>query len=298
MKYVHSLWSKPATTNNFDNNYDVKYITKNFYTYLLSLLLVKRLGYSMELYCDELTFEYYNKLPYDKFNIVDFDSDGISSKFWIWGKIKTHLMMNEPYIHIDGDVLLFKDVIGNKFDNTYSVIVQSVEDDKTIPNSFNDLYRNGYKPFENIYINYGKYDYVAYNCGVVGFNDIKFKNEYANNVKNVLYYLSNNSDFDHNRQKYNGMFLIAEQSLLYYMTKEKNIKVFEIIPYELIKNNNYSFDYWYSDLPKQIGYCHLLGYSKYKLSNINKIKLIIKNNFPEYYSIVTDFEKKYNVNLN
>lgn len=291
MKYIHSIWSKPATNDNFDNKFDVKYLSKNFYSYLLSALLIKKMGHSIELYCDKNSEEMYSMIPYDKINVVDYESDGVDSKFWIWGKIKTHILMNEPYIHIDGDVFLFRDILNEKYDNKHAAVVQSLENDKTVGGGFDNVYLKSTIPFPDgkYDINWKKYNYEAYNCGVVGFNDMKLKNIYANKVKEILVDLSTNNDFDDNRKKYDGMFLIAEQSLLLYLLKEYNANIYEVIPYDEIKERNYD---WYS-LATEKGYCHMWGYSKYREDVIDKIKYKVFRYFSEYSDVVGDFEAKF-----
>jgi len=296
MKYIHSLWSTPSIDKNFDNKYDEKYLIKNFYSYFLSALLIKKLGYEIELYCDKNAYDIYSLIPYDKIHIIDFDDDGISSKFWIWGKIKTHALMTEPYVHIDGDVFLFRDIIGdNLINGKFSAVVQSVENEKTIGNLFFDLYVNCINPFKNFDhgIDWEKYGCYAYNCGVVGFNDMKLKNDYTNKVKEILFDISNSNEFQYNRRKYEGMFLLAEQSLLYYVLKENNIEPFEIIPYSSIIEHGFDREHWYSTLPSKIGYSHLLGYSKYRSDIIEKIKFKIQKFFPEHSQIISAFENKY-----
>lgn len=289
MKYIHSMWSKPATKDNFDNTYDVKYLNKNFYSYLLSTLLIKKMGYEIELYCDEKTVEYYNMIPYDRINVIDFDNDGVDSKFWIWGKIKTHCLMNEPYVHVDGDVFLFRDIIGNKLEN-YPVVVQSIENFNTIGNNFNEIYLNSINPFDvnEFGIDWNKYGLTAYNCGVIGFTDMNIKNEYANKVKEMLTKISTNNNFNDYKKKYSGMFLIAEQSLLYHILRDRNIKPLEILPYDEIVNSKFD---WMTVAGNK-GYCHMWGYSKYKDNVIEKIKYKIIRYFPEYEKILIDFEKK------
>jgi len=293
IKYIHSLWSTPSTINNFDNKYDIKYLTKNFYSYLFSVLLIKKLGYKIELYCDKDAYDIYSLIPYDNIHLVDFDNDGVDSKFWIYGKIKTHTLINEPYIHIDGDVFMFRDIIGNKLDNgEYSAVVQSVEDSFTIGDSFNNMYSaslNPYVKYTRHGIDWDKYDLTAYNCGVIGFNDMNLKNMYADKVKNILCDISKDIDFNENRKKYDGMFLIAEQSLLYYILQENNIKPLEILKYEdMINDVN-----WSMNLGAKMGYTHMWSYSKYRDDVIQQIKIKINNFFPEYYKVIQIFEKIY-----
>ena len=295
MKYIHSLWSTPSMKDNFDNKYDTKYLTKNFYSYLFSALLIKKMGYEIELYCDNRAYEIYSLIPYNKIHIVDFDSDGVSSKFWIWGKIKTHMLMTEPYVHIDGDVFMFRDIIGNQLENgTHKAVVQSLENEKTMKGDFTNIYLNSINPFtkwnNKHRIDWNKYGLHAYNCGVVGFSDMNLKNQYANKVKEILVDISGDGDFDEVRKKYEGMFLIAEQSLLLYILRENNINPLEIIPIKEIIKHNYD---WFQTIPQEIGYCHMWAYTKYKDSVIQQIKNKTNKFFPEYSGVIENFEKKY-----
>lgn len=289
MKYIHSMWSTPATKDNFDNDYDIKYLTKNFYSFMLSALLIKKLGYEIELYCDEKAYEIYSLIPYDKIHVVDFDCDGVSSKFWIYGKIKTHSLINEPYIHIDGDVFFFDDIIGDKLTNNYDLVIQSIENEHTIDVEFDSLYLNSSLPFiENnrFDINWMKYNLNAFNCGVIGFNDIEFKNIYINKVIEILIELSKDVKLSEYREKFNAMFLIAEQSTLYYLTNEYNKKYFEILPYNEVAKNNFRWN----DVALKYKYAHLWGYSKYLDENIKKIKNRITKDYPEYIENINKFE--------
>ncbi|MFW6243059.1 MAG: DUF6734 family protein [bacterium] len=291
MKYIHSMWSTPGKKDNFDNEFDKKYLIKNFYSYLFSALLVKKHGHTIELYCDENAYDLYSLIPYDNIHVIDLDNDGVDSKFWIYGKIKTHLLLNEPYIHIDGDVFLFNDVLKN-FNDKYDLVVQSIENDKVLNKYFNVYYESS-TPFvnmKNLNIDWFKYDLTAFNCGVIGFNDIDFKNKYAKQTKDLLVKLSSGVDFVDNRNKYAGMFLLAEQSLLYYLTKEYNKKYLEVLPYDEMKKRN--FVNW-TNIADEIGYCHMLGYSKYKEKVINAIITNINRDFPEYSNTLKKFKKKY-----
>jgi len=294
MRYVHSLWSTPARKKNFDNKYDEKYLSKNFYTYLLSALSIKKLGYQIDLYCDEYAYDMYSLIPYDNIHIVNYDRDGIDSKFWVWGKIKTYSLQEEPFIHIDGDVFFFKDIIGDKMSSgKYPLVVQNVENEKIMGECFVRDYLGSKHPFVNnnlCGIEWEKYGFTAYNCGVVGFNDLVFRNDYVNKVHEILTTLSKSGDFEENRRKYDSMFLLSEQSLLYYMTQERNIMPLEIIPEAEIIKRNYN---WYP-IASEIGYVHMWSYSKYKPEVIEKIKYRIERDFPEHAHLLNEFERKSN----
>jgi hypothetical protein len=266
---------------------DYKSFRLNFYTYLLSALLIKKHGYEIDMYCDEYSYNIYSMIPYNNITIVDFAEDGIDSKFWIYGKIKTHSLMNEPYVHIDGDVFLFRDVIGDNL-KKYGSVVQMIENEKMM-NSFYENYNKSIDPFLklNDNINWNKYNLSAYNCGVVGFNDMTMKNKYANTVKNTLLALSKSADFNDIKHKYSGMFLIVEQSYLYYLLNEENRKPFEILNINEVVKRNYNWN----SVANEMGYVHLWGHTKYKDSTIEAIKLKIKSFFSEYYYIIEEYEK-------
>jgi len=281
MKYIHSVWSQKPLNNNYNIN--------NFYSYLLSALLIKKHGHKIELFCDESLSEMFSLIPYDKINIVDFNADRINQYFWIWGKIKTQELINEPYVHVDGDVFLFNDIIKNIQND---VIVQSQEDNKTMGYSFENTYRKSLSPLKNFSfgVNWDKYNTFAYNCGVVGFNNIELKNEYIKKAKQIVKTLSCDIKINEYINGYRNMLVVIEQALLYYYVKEYNVNPFEIIPYDEIIKHNYD---WFNTIPIKIGYCHMWGCSKFKNEILEKIKLNVKKHFPNNYKSIIKFENQY-----
>ncbi len=281
MIYIHSLWLR---------NENYQYLINNFHLYLLSALLIKKHGYRIELYCDKTTYNFYKIIPYDKINIIDYTEDGISDNFWVWSKIKPQLLINEPYVHIDADVFLFKDIIGDKLLNgEFSAIVQSTENKKTIGEGYNRCYIdaiNPFKKYDKYNIDWEKYKMQSYNCGVIGFSDMEVKNEYCNLVKKLLYELSNDKTFKFNSYIHFGAHIMSEQTLLYYILNEKKIKTYQLIKHDDSKETDYI---WKSEIPENIGYCHMWSNSKYQYGIKNKIINKIKNLFPESIHILNEF---------
>lgn len=286
MKFIHSLWS------GID-----EHINKNFIYYLFSALLVKKHGHTIELFCSENVKEKYSLIPYDKIHIVDFDNDNIDPKYWIYAKIKTYSLISEPFIHIDGDVFLFNDMIGKNFTNKFDLIVQSVEDENIlIFDDYNSFYKSYHEPLESTpistiiesNIDWYKYNLNAFNCGVVGFNNMKFKDFYVKEITTLLRNISK-LDLNFSDEKYMSIMLILEQALLYYFTKENNIKYYDIISFNEIKKR---LNNWFA-IAEEIGYCHMWGQSKYKPKVITAIKNNINNNFPKYKNIINNFENKF-----
>lgn len=289
MKYIHSIWD----TNGIESL--SAYPIRNFNSYLLSALLIKKLGYEIELFCNELTYGLYSLIPYDKIHVIDYTEDGIDSQFWVWSKLRAQSLMNEPYAHIDGDVFMFRDIIGDKLDTgKYGVVIQSVEDKYTNALTFNDVYINTPNPYlkrnDEYGIDWDKFGKNAYNCGVVGFSDLKLRDGYVNQVKRMLFDLS--YDTEYLKHPHWSSIILAEQCYLYYYLESNGIQPFEVIPYDAIREQGIV---WYDKLPQKYGYTHMLSISKYKPEIIKAIKNKIMKFFPEYVSLVQYVENKYNV---
>lgn len=287
MRYIHTIWDTSSSGSKFIKNVDNKFIVNNYNSYLLSALLVKSYGYEIDLYCDEKSYELYKNIPYNNIHVVDYSSDNIKSDFWVWCKIKTQSMINEPYIHIDGDVFLFNDILKGKLDDdNYSVVVQSLEDNNTIgEETHTSLYGYGYKLIKGLKTTkkhrLKRYNLNAYNCGVVGFNDLELRDKYVELATEVLIDMSENID-EYEKDKYNGLFLIAEQSTLYHTLTNNNVTPFEIIPRHIMNQYVNNWDFYCV----KIGYCHMWGYSKYRNDVKLKIKNKIKKLFPENSKLI------------
>lgn len=292
MKYIHSLWSDPYKKyeNGLFEFNSQSFATRNFIYFFLSALLIKKLGHTIDLYCDKESYELYSNIPYDNINIVNFNDDNIDPQYWIWSKIKTQKLINEPYIHIDGDVFFFEDIIKNNLKNE-KFIVQSIENEETMKWCFFDTYLKDINIIASIIsdknIEWYKYGMQAYNCGVIGFNDMSLKNIYITKMEEIL----KNLDVSSKLYRYNPIFMVIEQAMLYYLMKENNEKPFEVLKYEdIIK-----FDCDYDLLGKKMGYAHLLGHVKDKPETAKKVKNKLFKLFPETKKIIKNVESKYKI---
>lgn len=296
MRYIHSIWSTPSIDNKAKQLHNYKDFNKNFYSYFFSALLIKKMGYEIDLYCDEKSVELYSLIPYNNIHIVDFDNEGISHKFWMWGKIKTQSLINEPYVHIDGDVFFFKDIIGNKiFNGEYDSVVQNVENSYTMSlDGFKIYYPNSSTPFKKYFDKYGikwsEFNIQGYNAGVVGFHNIELKNKYIDRVTKIIGDLSKETNINEIADKYIGINVIAEQALLYHTLNINKTKILEILPYEIIKNTKLK---WYETIAPDLGFCHMLGVSKYRNDIILAMKNKINKMFPTQTETLNKFECKY-----
>lgn len=248
MKLIHSFSTKTCPTER---------LKVHIYCFVLSCLYAKQSGFEIVLHTDKRGAELLSIAPYDKI-ITDLEYCNIpNKKIFAWAKYEALKDEDANAIHIDGDVFLKKETMKEilSFDDC-DVIVQQVEID--------GMYNWG--GWENSTIAFARCEYptflprncsIMYNCGVVGFKDKKVRDEYISYYNDLI-------------SQYNkiGVYLdsvpdlVAEQQLLYYFAKHKNLKVKEILNYKDIQGS-----------AKDIGYQHLLGDSKFR--NFDKIKQMI-----------------------
>ena len=91
---------------------DRKFYKTNLYHMLISLFSAKHVYGNIQLYTDRLTYNAIEHLdlPYDDIHVVEeFDLKYNKNEFSI-PKLKTYTLQNEPYIHIDIDTFLLKDL--------------------------------------------------------------------------------------------------------------------------------------------------------------------------------------------
>lgn len=249
MRLVHSFSTKRCKPNN---------LKVNVYYFTLSCIYAKNLGYEIVLHTDKKGAKVFQYTPYDKI-IIDLEDCTLpKEKIFAWSKFKAMESEESQAIHIDGDVFLkgepIKDILN--FDDC-DIIIQQPEiigyenwygwDDSTI--SFAKCEYPSFLPRECT---------IMYNCGVVGFKDKSVREEYTKwynylidqyNTKGVI--IDSVPD------------LVAEQQLLYYFAKDKNLKVKSILDYKNLQSS-----------ANEIGYQHLLGISKY--NNFDKCKETLK----------------------
>lgn len=224
----------------------------------------------VELYVDAIGYEYLYGLPCTVTK-VDFDVD---QELWMKPKIYAVARQDVPFVHLDTDVFIkkkidfdFEGVLVERKDLNYYNYKELI--------SFFDQF-NDQIPFWNPTLDY------AWSCGVVGFNDLKLRDDYINNFKvleNIMKRQYKKYEVFRNDQDQQGWYvepgLLLEQYNLTSLLFEKDIK-----PTVLIPENSTDEQ---SDYANDIGYTHLLGASKYHVHNTDKIKNILKQRFPKFY---------------
>ena len=228
------------------------------------------------------------QLPYSFVHIHD-QLSLIHPDLWALPKIYTYSLQDQPFLHIDGDVFLFK-----PFDSSLlagELIAQNVEEateyyyfptQQELTRYFTFFPSCVKKDFES-----GK-PIQACNAGVLGGNNMSFFLEYTSTV---FEYIRKNADHlkNINANRFNVFF---EQHLFYALAKEKGIPISVVID-EIIKDNGYSNMGDFHDVPFHRSYLHLLGEFKKDEFTCIHMAAKLRELYPEYYErIVTLFHKK------
>ncbi|HPC09473.1 MAG TPA: hypothetical protein PLN85_00165 [archaeon] len=293
MKIIQTYYQidKKTDTKNFN---DSNIYLLNFYSLLLSYLTIKKLYGNVEIYSNKLAYDKILKyIPYDNNIIIDENNNINSYNYlneWDFFKFNVYEKQKEPFIHIEGDVFIFKDLLSEYINNkTYDGIVQSIETSKSL--FYNNFYFSNIDMLEKhdfidkkkIEKSYEKYSQIiSYNCGVVGFRNMEFFNEYLLNVKKMIDLINKGILKIKNQSNY------IEQFTLYSLSQKLNKKIYEVLPESDI------LKYGYNQTGNMHGYTHLLGKNKYVGSFIVLIRNKIIKNFPKYKKNIEMFENSLN----
>lgn len=270
-KIVYSYWSAPLESR--WSNY-IKGLSKEdnkkaiFNCLLLSVLYAKKWGFRIELITDLYGEKQFKDFPFDKIS-TELEFLTFKGKSWVQGKVLAIALQNEPFIHLDWDVfLLKKEVVFTLKSFKEDLLVQSVDTDELFVNNYRELLTNlhWHMDFTPYHIKgLHKTHKKAFNCGVMGFNNMKLKNEFVNSFIKCCSVSEAEIVTD--------MSLIVEQGLLY----------------AIVEASGYSFNTIlgkHKPSAKQIGYTHLVYLSKYSEKNQTKIKQRIQKEFSAYYSLI------------
>ena len=292
MKIIQSFWSKPFTRSDsllidarFNGGWPHRIM--NYYSWALSCLQLCKFYDSVELVTDKLGKEILIdklKLPYTRVTVALNDIDVYNEAFWALGKLYAYGLQKEPFLHVDGDIFIWKE-FGDEIMNA-ALISQNLE--TKIPAS-QGVHKAIWQKFTYLpdYFK-GLYDQEYGNCsnaGILGGNDFLF---FENYVKEAFAFLDKNMQgIDSSMVDLNSGHLnvIFEQVIFYAYAKYCRKEVTYLFPEaELI--------------PPEIGYFHAAARNRHFVHCFGFYKNIriaysflewkLKEFYPIYYKRITD----------
>ncbi len=284
MKIIQSLWVKPslkkANLNISDRNkggwIDKKY---NYMSWALSCLQFKKYYDKVELVTDTLGYDLLiNKLglPYTKVDVCLDVLNDYHPDLWALGKIYAYSIQNEPFIHADGDIFIYK-----KFEDSFeksALIAQNIEQGFRYYDEVFKLLEDNFEYIPN-FLRESKIknnEIVSVNAGLLGGSDLDFIKEYTTEA---FKFVDNNTS---KLEKINiGMFnTIFEQFLFHSIAEKKGTD----ISYYLC-DVNHAFDGLadFTALPKKGTYIHTVGVYKRMRYIGDLLAHRLLTDYPDYY---------------
>ena len=229
------------------------------------------------------------QLPYGEVKITHDKLFFPHPDLWALPKIYTYSIQEQSFMHIDGDVFLFKPFDVNLMES--DLITQNVEIEtkdyykpmkKALMANFTFLPPCVKKDFES-----GAPIYAC-NAGIIGGNNVSFFHEYASTV--FEYILENGDRLK--RINVNSFNVFYEQHLFYALAREKGIPV-KVLIEGVIEDRGYKHLDDFHDVPFNRSYIHLLGDFKRDEFTCNRMASKLKELFPDYFErIVSLFHEK------
>ncbi len=255
----------------------------------LSCLKLKEFYNNVELVTDDIGKKILIdelKLPYTSVRTDLENIKELSEELWAMGKLIAYSVQNEPFLHVDNDVFIWKPF--NEMILSSDFIVQNAESEIEFgKNLCQDIYNNfeGFTPELLVYTKNGGMigNTSSYNFGVFGGNNINFIKFYVDFVFDFI----KKNDKNLSKVMSGALSIYLEQGIFHQLSNQYNMKVKEL--YEGIRN--FAFFYQFEKIP-EISYIHTLGGAKRNSIINEQVYLNLLNEYPIYHSRILKLANK------
>lgn len=294
MKIIQTFWSGTLQP---ESALEIKtgWLSPEYHwmSWALSCLLLRRHYEKVELFTDALGKKILIdtlKLPYTDCHIIFDNTFQIDPHLFSLAKIKTYQSQKTPFIHIDGDIFLWKklpqsiieaplvasnleiDLFFNK-----EILDETATHFTTIPH-----YLKGVNAHEHIF---------ASNAGIIGGNNLDFIQKYCDAAFNFIE--SNKTNIE--KVTTRNLNFLVEQISLYYLAESENIPVSYYMP-EPVDHPLYADYLRFVDVP-DVAMVHPVGGCKRFPFILNHLANRLKLEFPEYFYHILHTLKQEQVHL-
>lgn len=248
----------------------------------LSCLQLHHLYGKVDLYCNHnaaLLLKGQLALPYTNVYETHNDLNIVNENLWALHKIFTYSLQNEPFLHLDGDVFLFKELPSSLLGS--ELIAQNME--VATPEVYSNTQKGLIKHFtyfpDCVSIEFNNTNPIkAVNAGILGGRNTIFMKEYA---KIAFQYVNRNKERLSLINIY-GFNVFFEQHLFYCLAKEKGLSIDFFIK-EIIKDDKYQHLGDFHETPCKNNYLHLIGEYKRDEYTCRQMAAKLRQLYPEYY---------------
>lgn len=280
MKFIQTLHFDKSI-NPFKHSFGWAAPEYHLMGWALSCLQIQRLYKRVDLYCNSKAASLLKDelgLPYSNVYVTHDDLNIVNEKLWALPKVFTYSLQNEPFLHLDGDVFLFKELPTSLLGS--ELIAQNIEIASDYYLSTQMELMKYFTYFPNCVKSdfYSTNPFRAVNAGILGGSDIMFIKEYADLA---FKYINENARHlsSINVDSFNVFF---EQHLFYSLAKEKGLPV-EFLIEGIIVDNQYKHLGDFHEVPCKKNYLHLIGQYKRDEHTCRLMASKLRQLYPEYY---------------
>lgn len=283
MKLIQTYYNTNVTATNIDVKANYYSSDIHWLSVAYSALLLKQHNPNIPLHLYgnasmiKLLIEDFG-LPYDYSHILNSIPEN-RKMFYCWPKIETYKLQDEPFIHVDSDIYMWKAIPDRLL--KADLVAQHMENDTTFyMRIFQHMQEMGIEIPDFLQSCIGNGYIASYNAGLLGGNNLSFFKEY---LKCIDKFLDNRMDMIRLSDQQFLFNVVFEQWLFYAIAKDKQIEVstyYDRIIKDFIMPNN--------GVPFQVidgrcsEYIHIMDYKRQYSCN----RFIVRNmldEFPEYY---------------
>ncbi len=281
IKFIQTFYCH-RTTDPLKNSFGWASPEYHLMGWALGCLQLQQLHNKVDLYCNSKAAELLKNrisLPYSNVYTTHNEINILNDNLWALYKIFTYSLQDEPFLHIDGDVFLFKAL--SDFLLSSDLVAQNMEvaTPEVYSNTQKQLVEH-FTYFPNCVISEfaNTIPIKAVNAGILGGSNISFIKEYA---RLAFEYVDRNKQHLSliNIQGFNVFF---EQHLFYSFAKEKGVPITFLIK-KLIEDDKYRHLGDFHEVPCKNNYLHLIGEYKRDEYTCRQMAAKLRELYPEYY---------------
>ncbi len=220
------------------------------------------------------------KLPYSEVTL-SFDNFNCLTCHWALAKVRAYSMQTSPFLHIDGDIYLPKQLPKD------IVKAQLVAQNKEYCSEYYKgmisrfLAVDGLKLAPRFSEALARDDVPSYNLGFCGGNNLKFFGEFCEEVERFF------SDNDFNGERFRNADISAnvvyEQMFFAIMARDKGIDISTIFPHTIRDNGYRADEFCDMDHYGQRQLVHILGGHKRTQEVCDMVERTLLRKYPETY---------------
>jgi hypothetical protein len=279
MRIIQTLWLPEGKHTPLDHRCGWVSPEYHWMAWTLSVLQLRQHYDQVELYANAPAREVLIdrlQLPYTKVHAMPTDI-AIPPSAWALAKILTYSRQEEPFLHVDGDVFIWKPFPEDLLRS--ALIAQNAEEHSSVYAQTMTEVKRTVTYLPPPFLPEPEPPVTTYNAGILGGHDLAFFREYA---RKAVDFVTNNPDgAPADVQASTFYCMLFEQWLFGVMAKEAGKSVATLFE-EAADDLGYPgfSDFW--GMPKG-GYLHLMGVSKRNRFILKQLSSKVRQEYPQQY---------------